>query len=326
MVVVLGVEAMYAFMHSKPKYIPRPCTEPEYLVLPAVYTIPNNNVGPTRELPPRTNSRYDIRPAMAVGPNGILDDVVYDMDDTGVYHPDAKKARALEKEMGVHEDKEAVKKKKQRMMHQQRAQKNKEKGGPSTGEDHNIAVEKEDSDNMLENKLSLHVILKLSSDPGKAILKIIGAEGNQWPVFKFSPPAEIALENIITAGGRKRKAALVRFGSESDDQGDYESDNEVDYESDDDHDEDWKAPGKRVGRHRLTKTGACEDCPSKDGQKLYCICQQPEHGFMILCEGPCNNWYHGSCVGITARMAEKMVEYICITPQLALMLLLLIRN
>ena len=376
MVLVPGGEAaMYRFMYSKPTYISRTCTEPERPTLPAIYTITDTNLniaGPTREIPPRTNPRYDIRPEMAVGPNGVLDSVVYDMDDTGVYHPNPKKARALEKEMGVDEDKEAVKKRKQRMMYQQRAQKNKEKGERSNRVDQdadNIAGEAGDSDNeMLDLERSLPIIIKLSSESGKAGLKAIGTEGNQWPAFKSSPPAEIALENIITADGRKRKAAPIRFESESDD--------EVDYESDDDHDEDWKAPGKRVRRTRLTKISTCKDsldvrslcsglaeddgaehtlsngyqshtsngshleghsckdktyddpAPSKDSQKLYCTCQQPEKGLMILCEGPCNNWYHGSCVGITARKVGKMkmVKYICITPQLALMLLLLIRT
>ena len=374
MVLVAGGEAaMYRFMYSKPTYISRTCTEPERRPLPAIYTIPttNLNAGPTREIPPRTNARYDIRPEMAVGPNGVLDSVVYDMDHTGVYHPNPKKARALEKEMGVDEDKEAVKKRKQRMMYQQRAQKKKEMGARSNGEHQevdNVADEDGDSDNeMLELDRSLPIIIKLSSESGKAGLKAIGTEGNQWPAFKYSPPAEIALENIITTDGRKRKAAPIHFESESDD--------EVDYESDDDNDEDWEAPGNHVRRTRLTKTSTCKDSldvrspcselaedngaentlsngiqshssngshleahtckkisddpgPSKDSQKLYCTCQQPEKGFMILCEGPCNNWYHGSCVGMTARKAEKMVKvkYICITPQPARILLLLIRT
>ena len=376
MAVMLGVEDMYKFMYnSKPKPFVRTYSEPVRRVLPAIYNITDtdlNTAGPTRELPPRTCSRYDIRPEMPVGPNGVLEDVVYDMDDTGVYHPNTKKARALEKEMGVDEDKEAVKKKKQKMMYRQRAQKRKEKGERPTGEDQdvgNVAAEHKDSgSDMLALEHSLHVVIKILSEPGKAKLKAIGTESDHWPAFKYSPAAEIALENIITAEGRKRKAALappIRFESESGD--------EEEYESGDDHDDDdWKAPGQRVRRHRLTKTGVCKDCPelgnprsdlaeddgsdstlsnrvqtytfsenhsgaysrkgtnnddpgqSNEIQELYCTCQQPEQGFMIKCEGPCNNWYHGKCVGITRVKARLIPQYICNAPWTTLVLLLLI--
>ena len=36
------------------------------------------------------------------------------------------------------------------------------------------------------------------------------------------------------------------------------------------------------------------------GLKEFCICRQPEFGFMIGCD-TCGEWFHGKCVGLTKR-------------------------
>jgi hypothetical protein len=43
----------------------------------------------------------------------------------------------------------------------------------------------------------------------------------------------------------------------------------------------------------------------------YCVCRQPYEGFMIGCDG-CEEWYHGTCVGITEDQAEKFDKYVCV--------------
>ncbi|MEE6507150.1 hypothetical protein FKM82_007977 [Ascaphus truei] len=51
---------------------------------------------------------------------------------------------------------------------------------------------------------------------------------------------------------------------------------------------------------------------NKKDTKLYCICKTPydESKFYVGCE-LCANWYHGDCVGITEKEAQKLDVYIC---------------
>ena len=43
----------------------------------------------------------------------------------------------------------------------------------------------------------------------------------------------------------------------------------------------------------------------------YCICRQPYEGFMIGCDG-CEEWYHGSCIGLSQEQAQKFDKYVCV--------------
>lgn len=310
----------------------------------------------TYQTPARVNARYEIRPEMAVGPQGVINAIVYDNDDTGAYHTNQKEARKIEKELGIEEDKEAVKKRKKRLRNQERARRIKEKGEhrneedkmlDDNADDHAEDVESEE----LETVRRYPITLKLPSEQGKARLRMFGTKGNHWPVFAFAPAAEIALENIILAEGRKRKAAPVYFSDESDS------------EDEEAHDGVWKNTRKRGTRRRRRQPSekaiskdcldvrkpcsdlsednnaitddpedeghSCEVCQKnktgcscantdKDtgnspvkGEKVYCVCRKPEKGFMIMCEGECKEWYHGSCVGVTAREARKLKQYFC---------------
>jgi hypothetical protein len=45
--------------------------------------------------------------------------------------------------------------------------------------------------------------------------------------------------------------------------------------------------------------------------EVYCICKGPDDGrFMILCDR-CQDWYHGSCVGIRSEQADAISNFIC---------------
>ncbi|KAJ3184317.1 PHD finger protein 3 [Geranomyces variabilis] len=47
------------------------------------------------------------------------------------------------------------------------------------------------------------------------------------------------------------------------------------------------------------------------GQRVYCSCRQPDKGnFMIQCDN-CEEWFHGSCVGLTKKVGEKLTTFHC---------------
>ena len=49
----------------------------------------------------------------------------------------------------------------------------------------------------------------------------------------------------------------------------------------------------------------------KQATKGYCICRRPFEGFMIGCDG-CNEWYHGSCIGVSEAQAERVEKFLCV--------------
>lgn len=57
----------------------------------------------------------------------------------------------------------------------------------------------------------------------------------------------------------------------------------------------------------------CDECkPAKADTELYCLCRQPydESKFYICCD-KCQDWFHGSCVGVLQKDADNIDEYIC---------------
>lgn len=45
---------------------------------------------------------------------------------------------------------------------------------------------------------------------------------------------------------------------------------------------------------------------------LYCLCKRPDTGtFMIGCDGTCDDWFHGKCVGIEERDRHLIDKYMC---------------
>lgn len=56
-----------------------------------------------------------------------------------------------------------------------------------------------------------------------------------------------------------------------------------------------------------------EDMADGDGDgDVYCICRKPDTGtFMIGCDGTCDDWFHGKCVGIEERDKNLIDKYVC---------------
>jgi COMPASS component SPP1 len=45
---------------------------------------------------------------------------------------------------------------------------------------------------------------------------------------------------------------------------------------------------------------------------LYCLCRRPDTGtFMIGCDGQCDDWFHGKCVGIEERDKNLIDKFMC---------------
>lgn len=45
---------------------------------------------------------------------------------------------------------------------------------------------------------------------------------------------------------------------------------------------------------------------------VYCVCRRPDNGtFMIGCDGTCDDWFHGKCVGIAEADKNLIDKYIC---------------
>ena len=55
---------------------------------------------------------------------------------------------------------------------------------------------------------------------------------------------------------------------------------------------------------------AADDDDDEDG--VFCICRGPDnHTWMIACDGPCEDWFHGRCIGMTEEEGELIEKYYC---------------
>ena len=51
---------------------------------------------------------------------------------------------------------------------------------------------------------------------------------------------------------------------------------------------------------------------SIDENELFCICRGPDdHTWMIACDGGCDDWFHGRCVGMDEKDGKLIEKYIC---------------
>lgn len=44
---------------------------------------------------------------------------------------------------------------------------------------------------------------------------------------------------------------------------------------------------------------------------VYCICRRPDNGDFMICCDVCNEWFHGTCVGVAKRNAIEIKKYSC---------------
>ncbi|KAL8873624.1 MAG: hypothetical protein Q9174_000949, partial [Haloplaca sp. 1 TL-2023] len=61
---------------------------------------------------------------------------------------------------------------------------------------------------------------------------------------------------------------------------------------------------------RSPSMAADDDDDDEDG--VFCICRGPDnHTWMIACDGPCEDWFHGRCIGMTEKEGELIEKYYC---------------
>ncbi|KAL9028140.1 MAG: hypothetical protein Q9196_003449 [Gyalolechia fulgens] len=55
---------------------------------------------------------------------------------------------------------------------------------------------------------------------------------------------------------------------------------------------------------------ANDDDDNEDG--VFCICRGPDdHTWMIACDGPCEDWFHGRCINMTEKESQLIEKYFC---------------
>ncbi len=55
-----------------------------------------------------------------------------------------------------------------------------------------------------------------------------------------------------------------------------------------------------------------DDQYEDDDLTLFCICRKPDdHNWMIACDGKCQDWFHGKCVGIDETDGKLIDKYFC---------------
>ncbi|KAL8685556.1 MAG: hypothetical protein Q9218_007688, partial [Villophora microphyllina] len=77
-----------------------------------------------------------------------------------------------------------------------------------------------------------------------------------------------------------------------------------------------KTPAPKKGKHesvtpqRSSSLAAEDDDEDDDG--VFCICRKPDdHTWMIACDGPCEDWFHGRCVDMTEKDGDLIEKYFC---------------
>lgn len=72
------------------------------------------------------------------------------------------------------------------------------------------------------------------------------------------------------------------------------------------------APSDRSGSVDPDEEEEEEEEGTPVSDDLYCLCRRPDTGtFMIGCDGRCDDWFHGKCVGIEERDKNLIDKFMC---------------
>ncbi|KAL8818518.1 MAG: hypothetical protein Q9223_002860 [Gallowayella weberi] len=59
-------------------------------------------------------------------------------------------------------------------------------------------------------------------------------------------------------------------------------------------------------------SSVAHDDEDEDEDGVFCICRGPDnHTWMIACDGPCEDWFHGRCINMTEKEGDLIEKYYC---------------
>ena len=63
---------------------------------------------------------------------------------------------------------------------------------------------------------------------------------------------------------------------------------------------------------RSSSVAVANEAEDDEDAELFCICRKPDdHTWMIACDGPCEDWFHGRCVNMNEKDGNLIDKYIC---------------
>lgn len=67
-----------------------------------------------------------------------------------------------------------------------------------------------------------------------------------------------------------------------------------------------------VTPQRSSSVANDDEDEDEDEDGVFCICRGPDnHTWMIACDGPCEDWFHGRCIDMTEKEGELIEKYYC---------------
>src|SRR6266480_3998110 len=78
------------------------------------------------------------------------------------------------------------------------------------------------------------------------------------------------------------------------------------------HNKEVKSKGKRGVMTPGARFREEDGVSVASGDDVYCICRKGDyHGWMVACDGGCENWFHGKCVKIREEDGDLIDRYVC---------------
>ncbi|KAI4095992.1 MAG: hypothetical protein LQ339_007098 [Xanthoria mediterranea] len=69
---------------------------------------------------------------------------------------------------------------------------------------------------------------------------------------------------------------------------------------------------KRESATPQRSSSLLNDEEDEDEDGVFCVCRGPDnHTWMIACDGPCEDWFHGKCINMTEKEGDLIEKYYC---------------